>query len=135
MIPIVEIIRLWESVEHGTFGVMKIQKEPFCWTLEPPDRENVQDRSSIPAQQYTCKRIISPRYGETFEITKVPGRTHVLFHPLNLVTETKACVGLGDELGELHGKKAILDSRKTFNRFMEIFAGFEELHLTIIEVY
>lgn len=130
-----EIIRLWESEEHGTFGAMKIQKAPFCWTMEPPDRENVQNRSSIPAQQYACKRTLSPKYGETFEITNVPGRTHVLFHPLNLATETKACVGLGDELGELRGRKAILDSRKTFNRFMGIFAGFSEFHLTIIEVY
>ncbi len=92
MRPILEIVRLEENERFGTFGILKINKRVTCVTLEPCDYENAPSISSIPAQQYLCKRIISPTFGETFEIFDVPGRTNVLFHKGNIAGHTLGCV-------------------------------------------
>ena len=130
-----EIIRLEENDGHGTFGALKLNKRLFCWTLEPADRENAPSISSIPAQQYTCKRHNSPRFGVTYQVMNVPGRTHILFHPGNTDDDTEGCILLGETLGKLRGDRAILNSGKTFKKFMDELYGALEFHLTISEVY
>ena len=132
---IVEIIRLEENFEFGTFGVMKINKEVFCVTLEPPDIENKKNVSSIPAQQYICKRIVSPKYGDCFEVTNVPDRDHILMHSGNVVEHTKGCVILAQHWGKLKGNRAVLNSGKTFKAFMKTTGTDDEFHLTISEHY
>ena len=130
MIPIVELIRLEESYDYGTFGVLKLNKAVFCVTLEPADRLNKTDISSIPAQQYTCKR-----YGNTFKVLDVPGRSRIMFHAGNVIENTEGCIILAEHFGKLHGERAVLNSGKTFNKFLEKLIGYDKLHLTIREVY
>lgn len=133
MIPILELIRLEESHRFGTFGVLRINKEVFCVTLEPRDEENVKEVSSIPAQQYICVRHQSPKFGPTFEITDVPGRSHVLFHSGNRIEHTSGCILLAEHFGKLQGDRAILNSGKTFREFLEFMHGYAQAHLTIYE--
>lgn len=134
-LPIVELIRLEEDESHGTFGVLKINKSVFCVTLEPPDRENVRNKSSIPAQQYICYKHKSLKFGETFKIMYVPGRDNVLFHAGNFDEYTQGCIFLAQYFGKLKGNRAILNSGETFKRFMAIMKGIKFFHLTIREVY
>lgn len=131
---IVELIRIEES-EQGTFGVLRIDKEVFCVTLEPRDEENAQDISSIPAQQYICRRVTSPKFGETFEVSNVPGRSHVLFHGGNRARDTLGCVLLAQHYGKLKGGRAVLNSGNTFKAFKDVMKFEEKFHLTIREVY
>ena len=133
--PIVELIRLEEHFKHGTFGVLKINKQVFCVTLEPSDEENKKNISSIPAQQYQCIRINSHRYGETFKICGVPGRTNVLFHPGNLIRDTQGCILLAQYFGKLYGNRAVLNSGNTFNIFMAHMKDQAGFHLTVNEIY
>jgi hypothetical protein len=135
MRSIVELIRLEEDFLHGTFGVLKIDKEVFCVTLEPPDKENVQNVSSIPAQQYECHRYDSPKYGETFKVMHVPGRDHVLFHGGNIVSHTKGCILLAQYFGKLKGNRAVLNSGATFKNFMRVMENQNQFHLTVKEVF
>lgn len=130
---VVEIVRLEES-EQGTFGVLKINKKVFCCTLEPRDEENQQNISSIPAQQYLCRLVESPTFGGTFEVTKVPSRSNILFHAGNVTENTEGCVLLGEYFGKLSGDRAILNSGKTFRRFLNEL-GRQPFHLTIQEYY
>jgi len=132
---VVRLIRLEEDYEYGTFGVLTIDAAVFCVTLEPPDMENEQDISSIPAQQYICERVNSPRYGETFEIKNVPGRSHVLFHPGNVVEHTRGCILVAEHFGKLQGDRAVLNSGRTFRLFMEELKYEDQFHLTIKEAY
>lgn len=127
---IVELIRLEES-EQGTIGILKIDKEVFCFSLEPADRLNKPNESCIPIQQYMCRRVLSPRFGETFMITDVPNRTNVLFHKGNTEDNTLGCVLLGQTVGKLKGQRAILNSGKSFDSFMIAMAGAQTFHLTI----
>lgn len=133
--PVLELIRLEEDALYGTFGVLKINKQVFCATLEPADLENIKDRSSIPAQQYACMRRSTPTYPNTFEVLAVPERTHILFHPGNLIGDTAGCILLAEHFGKLLGNRAILNSGKTFTAFMLLLDNYDEVHLTIREVY
>ncbi len=135
LIPIIELIRLEESFQYGTFGVLKFNKSVFCVTLEPPDVWNAKNMSSIPAQQYMCWRIVSPTFGETFEIKDVPGRTNVLFHAGNISENTKGCVIIAEYFGKLGKNRGILNSGATFTKFMNRLHDYKAFHLTIKEVY
>ena len=135
LMPILELIRLEEHVLDGTFGILKINKQVFCATLEPADLENITDRSSIPAQQYACVRRSTPTWPNTVEVMAVPGRSHILFHAGNLIGDTAGCILLGEYFGKLRGDRAILNSGKTFTAFMLLLDDYNEVHLTIREVF
>ncbi len=140
--PVVELIRLEENYEHGTFGILKINKEVFCFTLEPRDEENKRDISSIPAQQYICEiratglsSIMRLGFAKTFEVLNVPGRTNIKIHPGNFDEDTEGCILLGSSVGKLRKGRAILNSGNTWKAFMNRMDGINEFHLTIREVY
>ena len=135
ILPVLELIRLEEDAIYGTFGILKINKRVFCATLEPADLENLEDKSSIPAQQYACIRRSTPSYPNTFEVMAVPGRSLILFHAGNLIGDTAGCILLGEHFGKLRGDRAILNSGKTFTAFMLLLDDYEEVHLTIQEVF
>lgn len=135
LLPIAELIRLEENYDYGTFGILRINKEVFCVTLEPQDELNTRNISSIPAQQYKCRRIVSPRFGETFQIMSVPGRDHVLFHAGNVIEHTQGCVLLGQYFGKLRGDRGVLNSGATFREFMGVMENHDTFHLTIREEY
>jgi len=128
----VTIIRVEES-EQGTIGVMLLNEAAFCCTLEPPDRDNKKNISCIPPGRYSAIRVNSPKYGDTFEITNVPGRSHVLFHGGNVVKHTKGCVLLGQYFGKLQGNRAVLNSGKTFQEFLRKLSTKDNFDLEIRE--
>ena len=133
---IVELYRHEESIEYGTIGLLKINKRVFCMTLEPPDKLNAQNVSSIPAQQYICEPFISEKHGKTFLVTNVPGRSSVLFHAGNTVEHTAGCILLGSSLGKLQASdRALVNSGCTFKKFAEAVGITNNFHLTIHEVY
>jgi hypothetical protein len=134
MEPVVEIVRLEESRE-GTFGALRLNKELVCATLEPQDRLNATDVSSIPAQQYRCLRTRSPRFGETFEVADVPGRSAVLLHPGNTRDDTRGCILLGTAWGRVPAGRGVTASRAAFKDFMDRLAGHDAFRLTIYEHY
>lgn len=135
MIPILEILRLEEHARWGTFGILRIQKQVFCVTLEPPDILNRPHESSIPAQQYMCHKCHSPTFGETWKVMNVPDRVYVLFHAGNVVENTSGCILLAKHYGRLKGDRAVLNSGETFKKFMAALAGYNQAHLTITEHY
>lgn len=132
---ILELIRMEEDFYFGTFGVLKIDKRIFCVTLEPRDELNTPGVSSIPAQQYWCRRYSSSRYPSTFQIVGVPGRRKILFHAGNVMANTRGCIIMAQYFGKLNGDRAVLNSGKTFRDFMAMTDQLERLHLTITENY
>ena len=102
---------------HSAFGVLLDGIIPFCVTLERPWLENKRRISCIPHGIYMCYRVSSPKFGNTFEITEVPERSHILFHKGNLSDDTHGCVLLGERYDPLGEKNAILSSGKAFVEF------------------
>lgn len=128
-----KLVRLEDS-RFGTFGVLLIHDSIFCVTLEPPDMDNMRMRSCIPAGIYTCKRVKSPKYGNTFEVADVPNRTHILFHAGNEIVDTKGCILLAEKFGKIRGNNAILNSGMTFSKFLKIMCNYDEFSMRIIEI-
>ena len=106
--------------------------------MELPDLLNKRTMSSIPAQQYICQRYSSAKYPDTFEVTNVPGRSFVLWHPGNRKKDTRGCILVGQYPAKLQGDwsdRGVWNSGNTFKNFMLRLKDYEQFHLTITEVY
>ncbi len=126
---IVDIIRVVQS-DQGTFGVLLLQGEAFCVTLERDWKNNERNVSCIPLGEYLCQRTKSWRFGDAFMVRKVPGRSHILLHKGNKIKNTSGCILLGRQFG----KRRIDKSRKAFNAFMAKLKGKETFKLNIREI-
>lgn len=120
------------NTDHGTFGVLLEGAIPFAVTLEPPWRDNKENESCIPDGMYRCKRVLSAKFGDTFEIIDVEGRELIRFHWGNDEDDTLGCPLIGEEFGILKGKPAILRSGKGFDEFMQRLEGENEFALNIM---
>ena len=125
------------SGEEKTLGVLvDFEGAPFAVTLEPPlvladDGYHTQPNiSCIPIGHYRCKRVQSPRFGDTFEITNVPGRSHILLHKGNRSTDTLGCVLVAENFSEI----GIGQSAAGFREFMEMMDRDSSFNLTIKEI-
>jgi len=106
-------------IDDGTFGVLFDEDTPFCLTLEREWRDNKRGESCIPAGQYICKRVKSPKFGDTFEVCDVFGRSHILFHKGNLEDDSHGCILVGEMYERFKGKNAILASGRAWREFQE----------------
>ena len=113
-----------------TQGVLRIGQRAFAITLELPWKDNAPNESCIPPGTYTCQRVTSPKFGETFEITDVPHRSHILFHKGNAIPDTKGCILVGEYFDAL----AIRQSGAAFEEFMLYFADKDSFILTVLDV-
>jgi hypothetical protein len=116
------ILRRVASRPDGVAGVLLLDAPlgalPLCVTLEDPWLDNATGKSCIPAALYRCRRVISPRFGATFEVLDVAGRLYILFHAGNSHWDTKGCILLGTWFDEVDGGMLICDSRIAFAAFM-----------------
>lgn len=80
---------------QAVFGALIEDGIPFVVTLEEPWLNNQRGASCIPVGAYVCRRVISPKFGDTFEVTNVPGRSHILFHKGNTTDDTEGCILVG----------------------------------------
>lgn len=114
-----ELIRV-EQTGKVTIGVLKINGESVCWTLEEPWRDNQENVSCIPVGRYPLALEYSPsKKRKLWTIKGVPHRTYVRIHKGNTVNDTEGCPLVGTKPGFLEGKRAVLNSRIAFNELME----------------
>lgn len=116
----------------------------------PSGEEEWQDNrpkvSCIPAGIYVCVRSVwrpgTDKALETFEVTGVPGRSLIKFHPFNTEEGTEGCITLGKYLGVMRVEKpeegggpvhklAVLDTRKGHEEFMTLFEGVDRWELDV----
>lgn len=111
--------------EDGNFGMMVgPDGMPFAVTAELPWHDNLPFVSCVPDGVYLCKRVDSPRFGNTFEITGVPNRSSILFHKGNVPTrDLKGCVAIGEKFEDVGGENAIQDSKHGYEEFMKMLNG------------
>lgn len=114
----VDLFRL-EHTDHGIIGVLRVNKQVACYTLELPYIENKANISSIPQGFYNCGLTMSPKYGLTYEVLDVRNRSNILFHAGNTINDSRGCILLGNKVGELSGKRAVLNSRIAYKAFMD----------------
>lgn len=129
----VEIVRL-ETSNHGTFGTIKVDKKIVAVTLEPPENFNQKNISCIPVSQYKCSPYRSSRYGQTFIIESVPGRSGILFHAGNYVHDTDGCILVGNHIVTNQKGRCLVNSRDALTRLL-VTVGPEAFHLTVHRCY
>jgi hypothetical protein len=109
----------WKQNDQVTLGkLMRTDTDMLCFTLELPWRNNANNISCIPLGSYVCKKIVSPKFGDTFEIKDVPKRDHVLIHAGNTVADTHGCILVGT--GMRTDGIGIINSRMALKRLLEI---------------
>lgn len=126
------IVRL-EAGDHGVRGVFMLDGRVKYATLEDAWRNNQPNVSCIPTGRYICSAIKSPKFGPTYEVLSVPGRSLIRFHPGNSETDTEGCILLGLQYTELNGQPRIAHSVKAFQRFLLLMQGVDAFALTIID--
>jgi len=131
--PFVTIRRIEEDPRYGTFGVLLIQGSAFCVTLEPPWRMNARLTSCVPPGRYEAEKTHSAKFGTTYRLRDIPGRTNILLHPGNILEDTEGCILLASEFGKLRSRdRAILNSGKTFNLFIRAMEDYDVIDIQII---
>ena len=128
-------LRLVRTAEHSgaTLGTLSFDGLPELLTLESAWDDNKRFMSCIPAGIYKAKRKVSPRFGLTYEVCKVPGRSHILFHAGNTHHDTSGCILLGIRFGRMKNTSAILLSRVAMKHFMARLKDHPEVVLTIVD--
>jgi hypothetical protein len=118
----------------GVFGVLiDTDGIPFALTLERPWLDNKPNESCIPRGTYTCVRVVSPKFGDTFKVSGVKGRTHILFHKGNIPSDSHGCILIGEQFEPIGGVQGIASSAKGFDEFMEKLAGEQMFIINIQE--
>lgn len=125
--------------DQPTYGVLRDGLEPFALTLELPWADNEPNHSCIFAGIYTCKRVWSPKFGNTFEITGVDGRKHVLLHWGSFAADTEGCVLVGERFHDLNAdgvQDLAISKREQGAGFLEFLLrtdGLNEFRLHIVD--
>ena len=133
-------IKLWRIVDNvdGTFGVLIDEDIPFAVTVERRWLNNKKwdgkEGSCIPPGVYVCKRITSPKFGNTFQVTAVPGRSEILFHKGNVQDDSHGCIIIGEQFEPLNGKTAVIASGKGFGEFLQRLSGINEFNLCVTQI-
>jgi len=113
------VLKRVAHTDKATYGVLLgTGGTPFAVTVERPWLNNTPQQSCIPVGTYQCKRVQSPRFGDTFEVTNVPGRSHILFHAGNVAADSLGCILVGHGFDAVKGEDGIVGSKKEFAEFL-----------------
>ncbi len=112
----------------GTMGSMMVGDQRF-YSIERPWLDNAPNVSCIPEGTYPVGWRESPKFGETWHVQDVPGRTHILIHAANFPYNVEGCIGLG--MGVMDAKVAVSSSRRAVKLFEELTRG-DEWQLKIV---
>lgn len=98
--------------ERGIIGILERMGEMVCFTLEPPlDRKA---HPAIPAGTYGLAWLPSPRLSKiagkpvfTPRLANVPGRSGILIHGGNTISDTDGCILVGGGWHDMGGTHSI----------------------------
>lgn len=91
-------------------------------SLELPWKKNQRRISCIPEGTYRVKSHTSPKFGKTFWVQDVPGRSEILFHVGNFTYDLLGCIAPGMKHADLD-KDGIMDvasSRQAMNKLLHL---------------
>jgi hypothetical protein len=86
-----QLIRTYHP--HGVNGILLLNGEEICRTVELPWKNNQPRVSCIPEGTYRLRRRFTRRFKDHFEVMDVPDRKYILFHPANDAgKELRGCI-------------------------------------------
>lgn len=79
---------------EGVNGILSLNEQFICFTIELPWRDNKRNVSCIPEGQYELRPRYSPKFKNHLELQEVPNRSFILFHPANsALKDLRGCIG------------------------------------------
>lgn len=128
-------IRRLPQLPGGVPGILYEGEMPFALTLERKWANNKPGESCIPIGEYTPERVQSPKFGNTFEVKPVLGRTTILLHKGNIDDDSHGCILVGEMFTVApNGDIAIGASGDGFKEFLDRLKGETSFRLVISEV-
>lgn len=130
-------LRRVDVMPFGTYGVLSGPDGPLVVTLERPWEDNAVGKSSIPVGTYPCKRVQSPKFGDTFEVAKVAGRSAILCHAGNSIDDSRGCILVGTTFDPVGGTNAkigvtgVTGSKIAFDEFKDYLRARDEFTLIV----
>ena len=119
------------STKQGTKGTFQLNGlAPLLFSMENPWRDNVKVESCIPCGVYQCELVNSPRFGPSYMVKDVPGRSHILFHAGNSPDDTDGCILLGKSADMDVPAMWVGNSKPAMQHFRDTLQG-EPFELTI----
>jgi len=125
----IDALEAWEldkALGDGIVGVMLLDGRLFCFTLEPPWRNNERNVSCIPEGRYSALLVQSPRHGRCAQLLDVPGRSQILIHAGNRASDTEGCILVGRWPGYIAGQRVVVFSRAALDLLLEALARKED---------
>ena len=131
-LKVLTLQRLCEVKDCGTLGVLFDEDIPFCLTVERPWLNNQTGISCIPKGEYIIKPVESPKFGATWEVQNVVGRSHILIHRGNVDDDSHGCIIVGESFIPIGGQPVGLGSSGVaFSEFMERLRNLKQARLVI----
>jgi len=130
------ILKRTDFIDTGIFGLLTdTDGNQVAVTLEHAFDSGNGDGTyapKIPNGVYTCQRSQHRLEGmdhdfTTFQIMNVPNHTNILFHWGNYNQDSDGCVLLGNE----RNGDMIMNSKVTFQKFMDLQNGLDTFTLTV----
>lgn len=110
--------------DRGTNGVLYINDQKICSTIELPWRDNMTGISCIPEGTYKLAKRWSPKYKWHIHVLNVPKRFWILIHPANdAAKELRGCIApVTNTIRPGYGT----ESRKAFTKVRDlVFAAID----------
>lgn len=112
---VIDVIRYYEDCDR-TLGELYINGSPFCFVMEPPEREQ---HGRIVAGEYKVVNYPSARFKRMLPLLlDVPGRSGILIHAGNVPSDSAGCL----LVGELDGKN-LINSRRTLDKLCKVLSA------------
>jgi len=106
----VQLLRTYlEKETVGEFRVLDDDNQLIyrCHTVELPDRQNQVGVSCIPEGTYSVQKEKPNKHFNYvhFSVLNVPGRSGILIHIANYVSQLKGCIAPGRDLIDMNGDR------------------------------
>lgn len=132
------LVRVSQKGDLPKRGVLLLEGEPLCVTLELPWRDNLPNISCIPTGEYFLEERIDvllhngSEVHRTYEVLAVEGREGILFHCGNTAKDTKGCILVGSSFDTM--EIGVVESRKAFGELLVRLNSQGRHKLKIVEV-
>lgn len=129
------LVERFDSGSDDTLGMIYIDGKHVGYTIEDEFREvKVKGETRIPAGTYKIRfreqdTPLTLKYKEKYsffkwhlEVCDVPGFSNIYIHVGNIDKHTDGCLIVGKRIGNLEGKRAVLDSVSAYKEIYPVIA-------------
>lgn len=100
-------------LQNGTItrGVLLLNNDIICHTLELPYRDNQRNISCIPDGNYKVSKYSGTKFKNSFWVHDVPNRHAIMIHSGNWLHDTQGCILVGVDFAP----RMVLKSQEAMN--------------------